>query len=275
MSRKPIVSKSNNNLTQKSVIEPRIEKDKYFREIKCLFVYCKNPENNIPNANTIELYNLIQSKTSIDSIPIFNFNELQIIQKNPDDFNSTLLPNLHISIIKIDNKQLNNISDIEKDKNITIKISSDFCLNKQSMMSTEVINSPENIIMVGAVEYEDVLFPGFIITFRIHNGKTIYIESLCSCQKPLIKGSSKMLNIISTITSLFNSSMDESRKITSHTLYAMPGTRDFYKKNGFINMTKEEEPPHKQQPMKRIIGGKRKRKTRRKLRRLLIKEIIQ
>lgn len=273
MSRRPTVSKS--KLTQKSVMEPRIEKDKYFREIKCLFVYCKNPENNIPDANTIELYNFIQSKTSIDSIPIFNFNELQIIQKNPDDFNSTLLPNLHISNIKIDNKQLYSISDIEKDKNITIKISSDFCLNNQSMMTTELINNPENIIMVGAVEYEDVLFPGFIITFQIYKSKTIYIESLCSSQKPLIKGSSNMLNIINTITSLFNSSMDETHKITSHTLHALPGTREFYKKNRFIIMTKEEQPPHKQQPMKRIIGGKRKRKTRRKSRRLLIKKIIQ
>lgn len=273
MSRRPTVSKS--KLTQKSVMEPRIEKDKYFREIKCLFVYCKDSENNIPEAHTIDLYNFIKEQSKIDNIPIFNFNELQIIQKNPDDFNSTLSPNLHVSNIKIDNKQLTNISDIEEGKNITIKISSDFCLNKQSMMSTEVINSPENIIMVGAVEYEDVLFPGFIITFRIHNGKTIYIESLCSCQKPLIKGSYKMLNMISIITSMFNSSMDESRKITSHTLYSMPGTREFYKKNGFIIMTKEELSPEKQQPMKRIIGGKRKRKTRRKSRRLLIKKIIQ
>lgn len=144
------------------------------------------------------------------------------------------------------------------------------------MMSTEAINSPENIIMVGAVEYEDVLFPGFIITFCVHNVKTIYIDTLCSSQKPLIKGSSQMLNIISIITSMFNSSTEESHKITRHTLYSMPGTRDFYKKNGFINMTEQPLSPNKQQPMGRhIIGGNRKRKTQRKSRRLVIKKIIQ
>jgi hypothetical protein len=173
-------------------------------------------------------------------------------------------------------KQLKEISDIEKGKNITIKISSNFCLNSQSMMNTKVIIAPENIIMVGAVEYEDVLFPGFIITFCIHNDKTIYIDSLCSSQKPLIKGSSQMLNIISIITSLFNSSTEESHKITSHSLYSMPGTRDFYKKNGFVIMTEQPLLPNKRQPMeRRTIGGNRKRKTQRKSRRLVIKKIIQ
>lgn len=264
-------------LPQKTpVIEQIIRPNNHYKEIKGLFVYCKQPENNIPDENTIGLYNFISSQSRISGIPIFNFNELQIIQNNPGDFISTLFSNTHISKIMFGIKQLKEISDIEKGKNITIKISSNFCLNSQSMMSTEAINSPGNIIMVGAVEYEDVLFPGFIITFRIHNGKTIYIDSLCSSQKPLIKGSSQMLNIISIITSMFNSSTEESHKITRHTLYSMPGTRDFYKKNGFINMTEQPLSPNKQQPMSRnIIGGNRKRKTQRKSRRLVIKKIIQ
>jgi hypothetical protein len=264
-------------LPQKTpVIEQIIRPNNHYKEIKGLFVYCKQPENNIPDENTIGLYNFISSQSRISGIPIFNFNELQIIQNNPGDFISTLFPNTHISKIMFGITQLKEISDIEKGKNITIKISSNFCLNSQSMMSTEAINSPGNIIMVGAVEYEDVLFPGFIITFRIHNGKTIYIDSLCSSQKPLIKGSSQMLNIISIITSMFNSSTEESHKITRHTLYSMPGTRDFYKKNGFINMTEQPLSPNKQQPMSRnIIGGNRKRKTQRKSRRLVIKKIIQ
>jgi len=264
-------------LPQKTpVIEQIIRPNNHYKEIKGLFVYCKQPENNIPDENTIGLYNFISSQSRISGIPIFNFNELQIIQNNPGDFISTLFPNTHISKIMFGITQLKEFSDIEKGKNITIKISSNFCLNSQSMMSTEAINSPENIIMVGAVEYEDVLFPGFIITFRIHNGKTIYIDSLCSSQKPLIKGSSQMLNIISIITSMFNSSTEESHKITRHTLYSMPGTRDFYKKNGFINMTEQPLSPNKQQPMSRnIIGGNRKRKTQRKSRRLVIKKIIQ
>ena len=141
-------------------------------------------------------------------------------------------------------------------------------------MNTDSVTSEENIIMVGAVEYEDVLFPGFIITFRIHNGKTIYIDSLCSSQKPLIKGSSQMLDIINLITTMFNSSTEESHKITSHTLHSMPGTRDFYDKNSFVIMTEHPLPPNKQQPMKRTIGGNRKRKTQRKSRRLVIKKII-
>jgi hypothetical protein len=258
------------------VIEQIIRPNNHYKEIKGLFVYCKQPENNIPDENTIGLYNFISSQSRISGIPIFNFNELQIIQNNPGDFISTLFSNTHISKIMFGITQLKEISDIEKGKNITIKISSNFCLNSQSMMSTEAINSPGNIIMVGAVEYEDVLFPGFIITFRIHNGKTIYIDSLCSSQKPLIKGSSQMLNIISIITSMFNSSTEESHKITRHTLYSMPGTRDFYKKNGFINMTEQPLSPNKQQPMSRnIIGGNRKRKTQRKSRRLVIKKIIQ
>ena len=75
---------------------------------------------------------------------------------------------------------------------------------------------------------------------------------------------------------MFNSSTEESHKITSHSLYSMPGTRDFYKKNGFINMTEQPLSPNKQQPMSRnIIGGNRKRKTQRKSRRLVIKKIIQ
>jgi hypothetical protein len=264
-------------LPQKThVIEQIIRPNNHYKEIKGLFVYCKQPENNIPDENTIGLYNFISSQSRISGIPIFNFNELQIIQNNPGDFISTLFSNTHISKIMFGITQLKEISDIEKGKNITIKISSSFCLNSQSMMSTEAINSPGNIIMVGAVEYEDVLFPGFIITFRIHNGKTIYIDSLCSSQKPLIKGSSQMLNIISIITSMFNSSTEESHKITRHTLYSMPGTRDFYKKNGFINMTEQPLSPNKQQPMSRnIIGGNRKRKTQRKSRRLVIKKIIQ
>ena len=263
-------------LPQKTpVIEQIIRPNNHYKEIKGLFVYCKQPENNIPDENTIGLYNFISSQSRISGIPIFNFNELQIIQNNPGDFISTLFSNTHISKIMFGIKQLKEISDIEKGKNITIKISSNFCLNSQSMMSTEAINSPGNIIMVGAVEYEDVLFPGFIITFRIHNGKTIYIDSLCSSQKPLIKGSSQMLNIISIITSMFNSSTEESHKITSHSLYSMPGTRDFYKKNGFVIMTEQQLPPQQQQPMKRTIGGNRKRKTQRKSRRLVIKKIIQ
>ena len=147
-------------------------------------------------------------------------------------------------------------------------------------METKSVTSEENIIMVGAVEYEDVLFPGFIITFRIHNGKTIYIDSLCSSQKPLIKGSSQMLDIINLITTMFNSSTEESHKITSHTSHSMPGTRDFYKKNGFDIITEQPLSPNKQQPMGRhIYGGNQKRKTqrktRRKSRRLVIKKIIQ
>jgi hypothetical protein len=264
-------------LPQKTpVIEQIIRPNNHYKEIKGLFVYYKQPENNIPDENTIGLYNFILNQSRINGIPIFNFNELQIIQNIPNDFFSIFFPNTHISKIMFGITQLNNISDIKAGKNITIKISSNFCLNSQSMMSTEAINSPGNIIMVGAVEYEDVLFPGFIITFCIHNGKTIYIDSLCSSQKPLIKGSSQMLNIISIITSMFNSSTKESHKIISHTLYSMPGTRDFYNKNSFINMTEQPLSPNKQQPMSRnIIGGNRKRKTQRKSRRLVIKKIIQ
>ena len=258
------------------VVKPIIRLNQHYKEIKGLFVYYKEPENNIPDENTIRLYNFISRQSNISGIPIFNFNGLQIIQNNPSDFFSTLFPNTHISKIMFGITQLNNISDIKAGKNITIKISSNFCLNSQSVMNTEVIIAPENIIMVGAVEYEDVLFPGFIITFRIHNGKTIYIDSLCSSQKPLIKGSSQMLNIISIITSLFNSSTEESHKITNHSLYSMPGTRDFYKKNGFVIMTKQPLSPNKQQPMdRRTIGGNRKRKTQKKSRRLVIKKIIQ
>ncbi len=257
-----------------SDIKPRIRPNTHYKEIKGLFV--KMPENDIPDVNTIGLYNFISSQSKISGIPIFKFNELQIIQNNPSDFFSTLFPNMHISKIMFGNKQLKEISDIEKGTNITIKISSDFCLNSQSMMNTDSVTSKENIIMVGAVEYEDVLFPGFIITFRIHNVKTIYIDSLCSSQKPLIKGSSQMLNIISIITSMFNSSTEKSDKITSHTLHSMPGTRDFYDKNGFVIMTEHPLSPNKQQPMSRhIYGGNQKRKTRRKSRRLVIKKIIQ
>ena len=257
-----------------SDVKLRIVPNTHYKEIKSLFVYCKQPENDIPDVNTIGLYNFISSQSKISGIPIFKFNELQIIQNNPSDFFSTLFPDTHISKIMLGIRQLKEISDIEKGTNITIKISSDFCLNSQSMMNTDSVTSKENIIMVGAVEYEDVLFPGFIITFRIHNGKTIYIDSLCSSQKPLIKGSSQMLDIINIITTMFNSST-ENQTITSHTLYSMPGTRDFYDKNGFVIMTEQQLPPQQQQPMKRTIGGNRKRKTRRKSRRLVIKKIIQ
>ena len=268
----PTVSKLPN---ETSDVKLRIVPNTHYKEIKSLFVYCKQPENDIPDVNTIKLYNFISSQSKISGIPIFVFNELQIIQNNPYDFFSVFFPNIHISKIKFGIEQQKEISDIKKDKKITIEIRSDFCLNGKSKMNSEVINTPENIIMVGAVEYEDVLFPGFIITFRIYKGETIYIDSLCSSQKPLIKGSSQMLDIISIITSMFNLSTREPDKITRHTLHSMPGTRDFYKKNGFIIMTDQELSPNKQQPMKRTIGGNRKRKTRRKSRRLVIKKIIQ
>ena len=130
-------------LPQKTpVIEQIIRPNNHYKEIKGLFVYCKQPENNIPDENTIGLYNFISSQSRISGIPIFNFNELQIIQNNPGDFISTLFSNTHISKIMFGIKQLKEISDIEKGKNITIKISSNFCLNSQSMMSTEAINSP-------------------------------------------------------------------------------------------------------------------------------------
>jgi hypothetical protein len=75
---------------------------------------------------------------------------------------------------------------------------------------------------------------------------------------------------------MFNSSTEKSDKITSHTLHSMPGTRDFYDKNGFVIMTEHPLSPNKQQPMSRhIYGGNQKRKTRRKSRRLVIKKIIQ
>lgn len=250
--------------------EPGNKKNNYFREIKCLFVHIeKQNSDKIPNERTMELYNFILKKSKIGSIPIFECNNFEI---NPGNFNSTPFLDPYISNIKVNNEQPNNISDIKKNTNITINIASDFCSNNQTKMNTNVINSSEYIKIIGAVEYDNVLFPGFIITFMIYNSKTIYIDALCSSQKQLIKGASQMLNIINIITSEFNSTMDESGKITSHTLHAMPGTRDFYKKNRFVIMTEEERPPQKYQEMKRIIGGNRKRKTRRKSRRLVIKK---
>ncbi len=84
-------------LSQKTpVVKPIIRPNTHYKEIKGLFVYCKQPENNIPDVNTIGLYNFISNQSKISGIPIFNFNELQIIQNNPNDFFSTLFPNTHI-----------------------------------------------------------------------------------------------------------------------------------------------------------------------------------
>ena len=44
------------------VVEQIIRPNNHYKEIKGLFVYCKQPENNIPDVNTIGLYNFISSQ---------------------------------------------------------------------------------------------------------------------------------------------------------------------------------------------------------------------